>query len=324
MSFSELASISGGYSPRQRTELLALAEQYQRGNDREILEMAGASADIAADDLINLGLEPDSNPQLLEAFQRANPSVDPASLADRSAEQIEGYVNNTKGKYFEVLVAKRLNAHETVGELQLDPGQEARLATSSNQPGWDLEIVDRNGETVEQIQLKATEDLSYVKSALDRYPDIRVAVPEELDSESADLIATDISHSMLKETTEEQLGELSEDAISNAVDIAAELALDIIPVTSALIIGVTEGRHYLMGRATLRDTMRSGGKRLGRASAYSAIGSALSATGLGLAAIPVVMGMRVGEARVTARINLGGNLQSRTAELDRLGYDSRT
>ena len=239
-------------------------------------------------------------------------------MADRSAEQIEGYVNNTKGKYFEVLVAERLNAGETVGELQLGPGQEASLAKSLNQPGWDLKIVDQNGETVEQIQLKATEDLSYVKNALDKYHGIKVAVPEELDSESADLIPTDISHAMLEETTEEQLGELSEDAISNAVDIAAELALDLIPVTSALIIGVTEGRRYLMGKAALRDSMRDGGKRLGRASAYSAIGSALSSTGLGLAAIPIVMGMRVAEGRVTARINLGDNLQSRTAELDGL------
>ena len=318
MSFSELASILDGYSPRQRAELLALGEQYQRRNDREILEMAGASADIAADDLINLGLEPDSNPQLLEAFRLQYPNVDPASLAGRNPEELEGFVNGVKGKYFEVLVAERLNVGDTVGELQLEPGQVARLAESPTQQGWDLEIVDQNGETVEQIQLKATEDLYYVKDALEKYPDVRVAVPEELDSESADLIGTDISHTMLEETTEEQLRELSEDAISNAVDIAAELALDIIPVTSALIIGVTEGRHYLMGRATLRDTMRSGGKRMGRASAYSAIGSALSATGLGLAAIPVVMGMRVGEARVTARINLGGNLQSRTAELDRL------
>ena len=280
--------------------------------------MAGISADIAADDIANLGLEPESNSQLLEAFQSQYPNVDPVSLIGRSTEELEGFVNGVKGKYFEVLVADRLNAGETVGELQLEPGQVARLADSPNQPGWDLEIVDQNGETVEQIQLKATENLYYVKDALDKYPDIRVAVPEEIDSKSADIIGTDISHSMLEETTEEQIAELSEDAISNAMDIAAELALDVIPVTSALIIGVTEGRRYLMGQAILQGTMRSGGERLGRASAYSAIGSALSATGLGLGAIPIVMGMRVAEARLAARINLGDNLQARTDELNGL------
>ena len=322
MTHDELAAVSAEYPPRQRVELLALAEQYRRRNEREVLGIAGIAADISADDLINLGLEPEKNPQLLAAFERGHPRVDPATLADKSAEQIQGYVNNTKGVYFEMLVAKRLNAGETVGELQLEAGQEARLAASQNQRGWDLEIVDRNGETVEEIQLKASEDLSYVKGALEG--GYRVAVPEEVDSGLDGIVGTDISHSMLEETTEEQIAELSEDAISNALDIAAEFAVDVIPITSALIIGVTEGRHYLMGRAALRDTMRSGGKRLGRASAYSAIGSALSATGLGLAAIPVVMGMRVAEARVAARINLGGNLQSRTVELGGLRYDSQT
>lgn len=316
MTHDELAAVSAEYPPRQRVELLALAEEYRRRSERDVLELAAISADIGVDDLINLGLEPESNSQLLKAFELQYPNVDLESLVGRSSESLDGFVNGVKGKYFEVLVEERLNAGETVGELQLEPGQVARLAESPTQRGWDLEIVDRNGETVEEIQLKATEDLSYVKGALEG--GYRVAVPEEMDSELDGIVGTNISHSMLEETTEEQIAELSEDAISNALDIAAEFAVDVIPVTSALIIGVTEGRHYLMGRATLRDTMRSGGKRLRRASAYGAIGSALSATGLGLAAIPVVMGMRVGETRVTARINLGDNLQGRTAELNEL------
>ena len=316
----ELATLSGYYQHRGqgRERLLALAEEYRRLREREILDIAGISADIAVGDFINLGLEPEANPQLLEAFRLQYPHVDPASLAGRSANELSGFVNGVKGKYFEVLVAERLNAGDTVGELQLEPGQVARLADSPNQAGWDLEIVDRNGDTVEQIQLKATENLSYVKEALDKYPDIRVAVPEEIDSESHDIIGTNISQSVLEETTEDQLAELSEGAISNALNIAAELAVKVFPLTSALIIGVTEGRRYLMGEATLRDSMRSGGKRLVRASAYKAIGSALSATGLGLAAIPVVMGLQVAESRVTTHITLVDNLQSRTTELNAL------
>ena len=320
MTHDELAALSAEYPLGERGELFALAEQYRLRNEREALEIAGIAADVGADDLTNLGLEPESNPQLLEALRLQYPNVDPASLVGRSPEQIEGFVNGVKGKYFEVMVRDRLNAGETVGELQLEPGQVAWLADSPTQKGWDLKIVDQNGETVEQIQLKATESMSYVKDALERYPEIRVAVPEEVDSEPIGIIGTNISNSMLEATTEEQIAELSENDISNALDIAAEFAIDVIPITSALIIGVTEGRQYLMGRAALRDTMRSGGKRLGRASAYSAIGSTLSATGLGLAAIPVVMGMRVAESRVTARINLGDNLRSRTSELKELRY----
>ena len=50
------------------------------------------------------------------------------------------------------------------------------------QEGWDLQIRNvEDGSLVEQIQLKASTSMSYVKTALDRYPDIRVAVPSEVD-----------------------------------------------------------------------------------------------------------------------------------------------
>ena len=70
-----------------------------------------------------------------------------------------------------------------------------------------------------------------------------------------------------------------------------------------------------MGEASLRESMRRGVEKLPRATAYSAIGTVLSATGLGLAAIPVVMGLRTTETRISHRIRLGDNLAGRTAEL---------
>lgn len=234
----------------------------------------------------------------------------------------DGLLGLIKGKYFEVLVKDRLNNERVLGELRLEPGQRAELAKSPNQPGWDLKIVNQRGETVEQIQLKATESMSYVRDALEKYPDFRVAVPEELDSTSYEILGTGISESELEEATEEHIAELSEGVIANAFQTTAEFGVDVIPLGSMLFIGIIEGRRYLMGAATLRESMRRGGKRLGRTSAYSGIGTALAATGLGLAAIPVVMGLRVAENRVAARINLGDNLASRTAELLRLPTDT--
>ena len=64
-----------------------------------------------------------------------------------------------------------------------------------------------------------------------------MAVPEDVDSVSDAIIGTDISHGLLEQSTEEQLAELSESAIANALDIAAELAVDVVPLTSALVIG---------------------------------------------------------------------------------------
>ena len=310
--------MSSAYPPEDRAALVALAERYRRRNEREILGLAAVASDFSLDDLTTLGLEPDANPQLIEAFQLQYPNVELASLSERSGEALEGFVSGVKGKYFEVLVRDKLNNGETLGELQLELGQVARLAESPTQQGWDLEIIDRQGETIEQIQLKATESMSYVRDALEKYPDFRVAVPEELESTSHEILGTGISDSELEEAAEEHIAELSEGAIADALQTAAEFGVDVIPLGSVLFIGVIEGRRYLMGESTLRESMRRGGYRLGPASAYSGIGTALAATGLGLAAIPVVMGLRVAENRVAAQINLGDNLASRTAELERL------
>ncbi len=295
-----------------------LAEAYRRRNEREILELASIAGEVTLDDVTTLGLEPDANPQLLEAFRLQYPNVDPSSLLGRSAKELGGFANGVKGKYFEVLVRDELNAGETVGELKWEAGQVARLAESPTQPGWDLEIIDRHGETVEQIQLKATESMSYVREALEKYPDIRVAVPQDFDSSSPEIIGTGISHSQLKHVTERQLEELSEGAAANVLHTTAEFAVDVIPVGSMLVIGVFEGRRYLMGQATLRESMRRGAGQLPRATAYSGVGTVLATAGLGPAAIPVVMGLRAAESRISRQISLSDNLASRTAELERL------
>ena len=68
-----------------------------------------------------------------------------------------------------------------LASLKLLPGQIASIAGSPTQAGWDLQISDRDGELLERIQLKATEDMGYIKDALERYPDIRIAAPAEID-----------------------------------------------------------------------------------------------------------------------------------------------
>ena len=335
MAYSELIDIAGDYPAATQDALLELAERYRRRNEREILELAAIAADIAIDDIINLGsqpdtnileLEPDTNPQLLEALRRYT-DKDPDSLVGQSAEYLEGFKNGVKGIYFEVLVRDRLNAGETLGELKLELGQYARLGPPS-QEGWDLEIIDRQGDLVDHLQLKATTYMSKVNEALRKYEHFRVVVPEEIDSTSYDIISTGIPHEDIEQPTtaqvEEwsggkitgaQVEEWSEGAIADSLDDAAELVVDIIPVTSALVIVVIEGRRWLTGRATLKEATRSGGGRLALSTAYGGIGTALSAAGLGAAAIPVVMGIRLARSRLSGRINLQSNLETRTAEL---------
>ena len=131
-------------------------------------------------------------------------------------------------------------------------------------------------------------------------------------------MAPDVSWNDLNQETEKHIEEFSEGQIENGVEAAAEFGVDMVPLGSMLFVGVIEGRRYLMGQATLRESMRRGGRRLHRPTAYSGIGTALAATGLGSAAIPLVMGLRVAESRVSAQVRLGDNLASRTSELEQL------
>ena len=124
--------------------------------------------------------------------------------------------------------------------------------------------------------------------------------------------------------TDDQLSEFSEGTIKNAVDVAAETvepAWDLIPLGSALVIGVTEGHRYLMGRATLQESMQGVGRRSAKAITYHTVGAALTATGLGIVSIPIVMGARVAESRITGAVDLAGNLVTRTVELNSLDID---
>ena len=342
MGYGDLKTLAESYPPQERDALFELAQEYRGRDEREILEVAAIAADVLLDDVQNLGLEPEANPQFLEAFglQYPNeyPNITLGSLRDASPERLQdlandvaahvhkltdggasperlqGLVNGVKGKYFEVLVCDRLNAGERLGELQLQPGQSARLAESSTQREWDIQIVNEDGP-IESLQLKATESMGYVKRALVDHDDIRVVVPSEVDDGAENILGTDISNEQLGRITEAQIGEMSEGAVDDLLDKGAEAAFDSMPFVSMVTTGVIEGRNVLTGRSTLRESLRRGARRTGRAAAYNAIGTALGFTGV---AVPVVVVLRLTEARVTRLAALGDNLESRTLEIGRL------
>ena len=54
---------------------------------------------------------------------------------------------------------------------------------------------------------------------------------------------------------------------------------------------------------------------MGKVGVYNAIGVAMAPTGVG---VPVVMGMRVAEGRISSRTALADHLESRTLEMERL------
>ena len=312
MGYEELQVLAESYRPREQEALFELAQKYRSRDEREILELAAIAADVSLDSVLNLRLEPEEDPLFSEAFIRQYPNVDIESLVGASDERLNGLANGVKGKYFEMLVCDRLNAGERVGELQLLPGQTARLAESSTQSGWDAVIENQDGSTDELLQFKATESMVYVKEALDKHPDIRVVVPTEVDDRADDILGTDISNEQLDNITQAQIGEMSESAAEDLLDKGAEAAFDSFPFASMIATGVIEGSRVLRGRSTLRESFRRGAKRAGRAGVCNAIGVALAPTGV---AVPVVMGLRTVEGRATGRVALGDHLESRTLEL---------
>ena len=311
-----LQQLAEHYPTRDRASLADLARHYESRNQREILEIAGVAADVSVDSILNVGLDPESDPLIMEAFQLQYPNVDQESLLGASDERLSGLANGIKGKYFEVLVRDRLNDGESLGEPRLGPGQVARLADSPTQGGWDLEIVNiEDGSMVEQIQLKATTSMSYIKSALDNNPEIRVAVPSEVDGVRDEILRTDISDKDLAEAVNQQLGELSEDALTDMLDQSVEWAFDAIPIVSGVLVALTEGRLVLIGRSSLDDSLQRGARRLGKAAAFSTLGATLVALDAGILSVPTTTAARVAWARLTNRIASGEYLQVKTSEI---------
>ena len=314
MPYEEIEALAASYPPQPRGALLEFALERRERQESEVLELAALASELSTDSIVNLGLEPDLNPDILRAFELQYPNVDLASLQGRSEDALQAFVNGVKGKYFEVLVEKRLNAGETLGELKLLPGQVASLADSPNQPGWDLKITGDGGEVFERIQLKATEDMGYIKKALEEYPDFRVAVTADIDGIADEIIQTDITNESLEKLAEGQIEELGERALANIIDKSAEFALDMVPILPAFMITVTEGRAVLTGSATLEMSLQRGAKRLGRATAYNALHMGLSAT-IGPAATPTVMAVRIAERRFGHQMAMGDFLRSKTEEV---------
>jgi len=98
--------------------------------------------------------------------------VDEVRELHGNPEQLQGLINGVKGKVFEEHYVHYLNQ-------TLPTGLHADLAQHANNPGWDISITDSHGHVQDMLQLKATDNLSYIKHALELHPNIDVVVPHD-------------------------------------------------------------------------------------------------------------------------------------------------
>ena len=146
-------------------------------------------------------------------------------IEDADDTELAGLTSGIKGKLFEMRYVDFLNAGH------LPDGSEAVLAESATNPGWDIAILDNNGIAVNELQMKATDSVDYIKTALERYPDIDIVTTEEVyNSVVMHEFADQVINSGI--SNEELTSVVSETLESDSVDM--DWGLPVIPM---LLIG---------------------------------------------------------------------------------------
>lgn len=297
-----------------KERVAALYRTYVAKREGALIDAAAAAAAVhslfAADPASAVAVDP----RLEEAFRLAFPNVDPESLRGLDPDALAPYLPALKGKYFEVLVRDRLNEGQWVGDIRLAPGQRAVLADSATQPGWDLQILNEDGSVAELLQLKATNSLSYVKAALERYPDIQVLTTDEVLVAGGDLqgvLGSGFSDAELEQAVDRGIEALFGDASDSVLG-------EVLPALPFVLIALREGRCVLMGRKTLAVACQdglTGAARSGVAIGAGALAANLVSPGFGMATAALV---RMGIHRHDRLSRASGLIQVRLEQLKRL------
>lgn len=252
--------------------------RYLKANRESLLDIAVAAASAQ----ISLADAPEGlDPLLLKAIQDTNPSIDESSLFGLTGHELQGAVNTAKGKYFEYLVVEKLNQGQQVGPLLLEPGQHAMLAESMTQPGWDVRILDEHGAVVQYLQLKATDSVSYIRSALERYPDIEILGTEEV-AGSGLVLDSNISDQDLRAHVE-----LGMDAVDGSlVDSFLDHFHPLLPLAA---MAMYEGHRVSIGQQSMDAFKLALARRSQRIVVTQTVGAAVYALGGGLLSLPVAI-----------------------------------
>jgi hypothetical protein len=258
-------------------------------------------------------------PQIREAYDLAYPTLSLSDLPCRTPDQIQGVVNGWKGKYFEILVRDQLNAGHRIGDIKLPIGATARLAESSNQPAWDLEIINEDGSLNQELQLKATKSLGYVMNALERYPEISILTTDEVLDADISNDANWKEHVQASGFSNEDLIDKINSAVDGLEGISGPMAdvIEAVPGLSFVIISLDEGRKVLMRRKSLAAAIESAKERLVATGVAVAIGAGLAWADAGALSIPAVISVKNGIARKFSEARMIKRFESATEQLRR-------
>lgn len=223
-------------------------------------------------------------PQMREAFYTSFPNKDISELSDFTAIQLEGVVNNWKGKYFEVLLRDELNAGNQVGNIILEDGQIAKLSENLTEPGWDLKILNSDGTIADEIQAKATDNIYYVKDALEKY-DYDIITTSEISEFSEKVSASDFSDVDLEKGISSPIEALFDSSATNTLE-------EVVPSLPFVIIAISEGRKIIMRKESLSNGLKSSFSRSAKTGASMSAGLIAASIFGGFLAIPASIATR--------------------------------
>lgn len=250
-------------------------QRYLKANRESLFDLALTAA--SAEVLVGQDIA-DLDPRLVEAIRITNPSLADEHLLGLTGEELQGAINTAKGKYFEYLVADRLNAGEQVGPVLLPDGYNAVLADSLNQPGWDMQIVGPDGATADYLQLKATDSAGYIQEALHRYPDIEILSTHEV-AHTGLVLDSGITESDLHDQVSWAIDVMDDSVVERFLDYFS-------PLLPLVAIATWEGYKVSVGQQSLDKFKLAIARRGQRIIAANLAGAAVYAVGGGVLAIP--------------------------------------
>ncbi len=237
------------YDKEKVLSIKELSEMYkfQQNSFLDVLAVSSSFYGVFLADRIDYD---NITPQMEEAFALSFPNLNINNLDDYSTEELSGLISNWKGKYFEVVVRDKLNNGEMIGDLQLETDQYAELAESASQPGWDLQIFDKNNFPIEELQIKATNSLSYINETLDKYPNYEIISTSEVAEQKLELINSSLKNTDITEPIEYALEPINDTILENVFE-------SVLPFASFIVIATIHGKKYITGKATIEEASMS-------------------------------------------------------------------
>jgi hypothetical protein len=244
-------------------------------------------------------------PQMEEAFTLAYPNLNIGSLGSYNEEQLSGIMQAWKGKYFEVQVRDSLNTGEWIGDLQLEAGQTATLAESPTQSGWDLQILNEDGNVDQLLQLKATDSLSYIKSTLEENPEFQILATEEVLKNAEDITNLVIPSNI---RNDELRSDLADPFATTIIDV-------LLPGLPFAIIALGEGRKVLIGKQDLNTAVNTAIERSIKSGVALSVGTIVYLLDGGLLSVPSTFLTRIGIDRVQLMHRINNKVNKKKEEI---------